>query len=278
MEIKNDDIFENTSKFNTGIKLYMFQTGSLKTKVKYIKMNQSEDPYEIPVPWYLIKHPQGDIVIDGGMSVEVAYDKEKHWGEVIKAYDPVMKPSEWCRDMVKTVNTRPEDVKYVIQTHLHLDHTGAIGHFPNATYITQKTEYDYAFNPDWFSAPAYIRADFDKPNIRWKFLQGRKTDFYDVYGDGVIKLIYTPGHSPGHQSILVNLPKTKNILLAGDAVYTEDHWYDKCLPGLVTSATDAASSVKKLKKVVKENDAKIVYGHDPIAWLNWKKAPMFYYD
>ena len=117
---KSEDFFEKTLKFNNGIKLYMFQTGSLKTKVKYIKMNQSEDPYEIPVPWYLIKHPQGDIVIDGGMSVEVAYDKEKHWGEVIKAYDPVMKPSEWCREMVKAVNTNPEDVKYVIQTHLQI--------------------------------------------------------------------------------------------------------------------------------------------------------------
>ena len=67
-------------------------------------------------------------------------------------------------------------------------------------------------------------------------------------------------------------------MLAGDAVYTEDHWHDKCLPGLVTSATDAVLSVKKLKKVVKDNDAKLVYGHDPIAWLDWKKAPMFYYD
>ena len=61
--------------------------------------------------------------------------------------------------MVKTVNTKPEDVKYVIQTHLHLDHSGAIDTFPNATHITQKLEYDYAFNPDWFSQPAYIRAD-----------------------------------------------------------------------------------------------------------------------
>ena len=189
MEINTDDIFEKTTKFNNGIKLYMFQTGSIKTKLKFIKMNHSEEPYEIPVPWFLIKHPEGDVIIDGGMPIEAALDKHKHWGDVIEAYDPVMKASEWCKEVVKTVNTNPEDVKNVIQTHLHLDHSGAIGHFPNATYITQRVEYDYAFNPDWFSAPAYVREDFDKPNIKWKFLQGRKTDFYDVYGDGVIKLI-----------------------------------------------------------------------------------------
>ena len=56
MENNKEDIFENTTKFNSGIKLYMFQTGSIKTKLKFIKMNHSEEPYEIPVPWFLIKH------------------------------------------------------------------------------------------------------------------------------------------------------------------------------------------------------------------------------
>ena len=65
MEINTDDIFEKTTKFNNGIKLYMFQTGSIKTKLKFIKMNHSEEPYEIPVPWFLIKHPEGDVIIDG---------------------------------------------------------------------------------------------------------------------------------------------------------------------------------------------------------------------
>ena len=278
MKEKDKDIFEQTTKFNTGIKLYMFQTGVIKTKLKFIKMNQGEEAYEIPVPWFLIKHPEGDVIIDGGMPIEAALDKHKHWGNVVEAYDPVMKASEWCKEVVKSVNTNPEDVKYVIQTHLHLDHSGAIGHFPNATHITQRVEYDYAFNPDWFSQPAYVRADFDKPNIRWKFLQGRKTDFYDVFGDGVIKIIFTPGHTPGHQSVLVNLPKTGHMLFTGDACYTGDHWCDKCLPGLVASASDAADSVKKLRKVAKDHNAKVVWGHDPVTWLDWKKAPMFYYD
>jgi glyoxylase-like metal-dependent hydrolase (beta-lactamase superfamily II) len=241
-------------------------------------MNQGEEPYEIPVPWFLIKHPQGDVIIDGGMPIEAALDKHKHWGSVADVYDPVMKVSEWCRDQVKTVNTNPEDVKNVIQTHLHLDHSGAIGHFPNATHITQRIEYDYAFNPDWFSQPAYVREDFDKPNIRWKFLQGKKTDYFDLYGDGVIKIIFTPGHTPGHQSVLLNLPKTGHMLLTGDACYTGDHWCDRCLPGLVSSASDAADSVAKLRKIAKETNAKVVWGHDPVTWLDWNKAPMFYYD
>jgi len=106
----------------------------------------------------------------------------------------------------------------------------------------------------------------------------KKTDYYDVYGDGVIKVIFTPGHTPGHQSVLVNLPKTGHMLLTGDACYTGDHWCDRCLPGLVASASDAADSVAKLRKIAKETNAKVVWGHDPVTWLEWNKAPMFYYD
>ena len=99
-----------------------------------------------------------------------------------------------------------------------------------------------------------------------------------MYGDGVITIIFTPGHSPGHQSILINLPKSGNILLTIDAAYTIDHWENKCLPGLVTSSTQAVDSVKKLRKIAKEKQALVVTGHDPNAWLTFKKAPMFYYD
>ena len=163
-------MFEETSKFNPNIKLYMFQTGTLKTKLKYIKMNQSNEDFEIPVPWFLIKHPEGDVVIDGGNAIEVAIDKHAHWGAVVDAYDPTMEKSENCVDQAKSVGTNVSDVRYLIQSHLHLDHSGGVGRFPNAVHVVQRLEYDYAFNPDWFAAPAYIRKDFDKPNIHWKFL------------------------------------------------------------------------------------------------------------
>ena len=126
--------------------------------------------------------------------------------------------------------------------------------------------------------PAYIRADFDKPGINWKFLRDKNDDFYDLYGDGSIIIIFTPGHAPGHQSFLVRLNNSGYILLTIDAAYTMDHWNDLTLPGLVCSAVDTVDSVKKLKKLAKEKNALIVTGHDPHAWEDFKKAPMFYYD
>lgn len=263
---------------SSNVKLYMFQTGTLKTKTKYIKMNQSNEDFEIPVPWFLIKHPKGDVVIDGGNAKEVSEDMHAHWGSVVSAYEPVMGRQENCIDQLKNIGVDPSTIKNVLVSHLHLDHSGGVGRFPNANYLVQKKEYEYAFNPDWFSKPAYIRKDFDKPDINWKFLDHKKDDFYDLYGDGSIIIIFTPGHAPGHQSFLINLPNTGYVLLTIDAAYTMDHWNNLTLPGLVCSAVDVVNSVKKLKKIAQEKNAIIVTGHDPHAWENFKKAPMFYYD
>ncbi len=266
------------SRKASDIQLYMFQSGTLRTKLKYIKMNQGEQNYEIPVPWFLIKHPLGNVIIDGGNALEAALDPRGYWGAAVDAYELVMDASENCVDQARRVGVRPEDVRYVLQSHLHLDHTGAIGRFPRATYVVQRIEHEYAYNPDWFSKNAYIRQDFDRPGIEWKFLGGEYTDHYDLFGDGAIRMIFTPGHSPGHQSFLVRLPNTGPVLLAIDAAYTIDHWEERALPGLVCSSVDAARSVRKLRKIAAETGAMVVTGHDPSLWATFQHAPKSFYD
>ncbi len=161
---------------SSGIELHMFQTGTLRTKVKYIKMESGRRALEIPVPWFLLKHPRGNVVIHGGNAVEAAIDKRGHWGAVVDAYDPVMQVSENVVDQLKLVGVGTGDVRFVVQSHLHLDHTGAVGRFPTATTIAQRAEYEYAHKPHWFSVAACIRADFDRPGIDWKFLGGGPAD------------------------------------------------------------------------------------------------------
>jgi N-acyl homoserine lactone hydrolase len=122
----------------------------------------------------------------------------------------------------------------------------------------------------------YIRKDFDKPALQWMFLEGLATDFYDLFGDGSIRLIFTPGHSVGHQSFLINLLKSPPMLLTADAAYTLDHWNEKALPGFLTSTVDAVRSVQKLQQVARQSGAHVVTGHGPEAWPTFKKAPDFY--
>lgn len=270
-------IIYKTNKMEREVRLYMFQTGALKCKENNIKMNASLDPYEIPVPWYLITHPKGNIVIDGGNAVECATDPVKHWGAITKVYWPVMDISEGCVETLTNMGVERESVRFVLQSHLHLDHTGAVGRFPNATHVVQRSEYAYAFTPDWFAAGGYIRKDFDKPNLKWQFLELDFNDMYDVYGDGVVRIIPTPGHSPGHCSFLITLPNSGSVLIAVDAAYTTEHWDEKVLPGFLASAVDSARSVKKLHEIAAKYDAMVVTGHDPIKWNTFRKGPEAFY-
>lgn len=261
----------------TDIRLYMLQSGTLKCKVHNIKMNQGlGTDYEIPVPFFLITHPKGHVIIDGGNAIEVATDPHGYWGAIADVYYPVLDKDKGCVDQLKALGIQPEDVRYVVQSHLHLDHTGAVGRFPNATHIVQRAEYEYAFTADWFAAAGYIRRDFDRPGLKWQFLNGTQDDFYDIYGDGVLRTVFTPGHAPGHQSFLVTLPKTGPMLLTIDAAYTLDHWNEKALPGFLASTVDTVRSVRKMHALVDKTGAQVVTGHDPDAWPSFTHAPGYY--
>lgn len=260
----------------TDIRLYMFQSGRIRQKEVNIKMGASQDEFYTPIPWYLITHPKGNVIIDGGIAVEAARDPKAHWGSVADTYWPELTEADGCVNKLTENGFKVEDVRYVLQSHLHLDHTGAAGNFPNATHIVQRLEYQYAYTADWFSAGGYIRKDFDKPGLKWHFLDGEATDGFDLYGDGVIKAIFTPGHSPGHQSFLITLPNSSPMLLTVDATYTMDHWNEKCLPGFMTSAIEVVRSVSKLRMIAAQTGATVVTGHDPDAWPSFKQAPSYY--
>lgn len=261
------------------IRLYMFQSGILKTFVQSIKLGQGMgEPYDIPVPWFVITHPKGNVVIDGGNAAECATDPEGHWGAITDVYDPVMTPEQAVVPALESAGFDPAEIRYVVQSHMHLDHTGALGSiesFPNAKVLVSRREYDYAQNPDWYAAGGYIKADYMKPDISWLFLT-ETDDGYDLFDDGTVRIWKTPGHSPGHQSIEVALPETGTMLLTIDAAYTTDHWEEKALPGFLSSAVDAVRSVKKLHRIADRADATVVTGHDPDAWPGFKQVPEYY--
>ena len=261
----------------TDIRLYMFDTGILKCKYHDIYLNQGGDSdLDIPVPFFLITHPKGNVVVDGGTPVECATDPMGHWGKVAEFFTPVLTPEQGCVAQVEKLGVAPESVRYVVLSHLHLDHVGAVGRFPNATHVVQRTEYEYAFTPDWFAVLAYVRKDFDDPSLKWLLLEDAWGDFYDLYGDGSIILIRSPGHTCGHQSILVRTSAGQHVLLAVDAADTLEHWEERALPGALHSTIDAVRSVKKLRAVQAKTDALVIAGHDGTQWESLRKAPEFY--
>jgi glyoxylase-like metal-dependent hydrolase (beta-lactamase superfamily II) len=125
------------------IRLYMFQCGTLNCHVENIKMNQGlGEEYEIPVPWFLVTHPRGNVVIDGGSAAECATDPVGHWGAISKVYYPRMTANQACVPALREAGFDPADVAFILQSHLHLDHTGAVAaldEFPNAEVVATRT-------------------------------------------------------------------------------------------------------------------------------------------
>jgi N-acyl homoserine lactone hydrolase len=254
------------------IRLDCFQGETLRTQVQALKMDQGlGEPCEIPVQFYLIVHPRGNVLFDGGMAIEVARDANAQWGAICDAYDPVMEESQHATSQLRAGGVDPASVRFVLQSPLHPNHSGAIGHSPNAEY-RPASELAYAYTPDWYVRVGYTRADFDR-DVPWVLLEGEHDDGYDIFGDGVLQTFFTPGRAPGHTALLIRLPKNGTVLLCADACYTRDHWEDRALPGLVGSARDAVASVDRLRRIARQQDTRVVFGHDAEEWAPINYAP-----
>jgi len=259
------------------VKLTVFSCGTLVSQKHLFTMGRGVGtPFTVPVPFFLIEHGRHKILYDTGNAAAVAVDKIAHWGAgVCAAYDPVMAPGDFVVEQLARMGVSADEITHVVLSHLHLDHAGGVGAFPNATYVVQRAEMHYAYVPDFYQKGAYIRADFDKPDLRWLLLDGDRDGRYDLLGDGSVTIIPTPGHTPGHQSLLVRLPESGPWLLTGDSAYTEEIINDDVLPGLVWSPSEAIRSVRVMR-TLRDQGVRIITGHDPEAFRALSLAPRAY--
>ncbi len=260
------------------IRLYLFDGGLCKLTLNMMKAGAGLDPFEIPVCWYVITHPKGNVVIDGGNPPIIAVDPRSHWGSFVDLITPVMTPEQACIPSLEHAGIDPASIRWVVQSHLHGDHTGAVAvidQLPNARVLATRAEYEYAHAPDWFAEAAYLRADYVKPGVPWVLIDERD-DGYDLFGDGVLRGWQTPGHSPGHMSFEVNLPSGATFLLACDAVPMKDHWDELALPGFALSMMEAARSTRRLKLIAGQTGATVVFGHDLEVWSTFRHPPEYY--
>ena len=214
----------------------------------------------MPVNMYIIDHPKGLVVFDTGNNVAISDGNCKsHWNSwICDNLQPSQTRAEVIDKLLEKVGYRVGDVKIVITSHSHLDHIGNIEMFPDAIHVIQKKELYQAWWPEKFQrGGAHVMADYDDAR---DFTYFELDGDYDLFGDGSMFVISTPGHTLGHQSVKVQLADTGTVLLTQDAVWVEEN-LEGYPAGLNYSILDYNKSVQRIKMLRDIENAQLWLGH-----------------
>lgn len=215
-------------------------------------------PLRITTTWSVLEHPDGVVVIDTGVDPGSAV--VGGGADAPASGEPLMAPGGAVTARLECLGLSPADVRYVVNTHLHLDHTGGNRELAGATFLTRAPELAYARAPD---VPALAR-EYDRDLIAEAELEYVAVDgAHDVFGDGCLTLVESPGHSAGHQSVLLRLAGTGCVLITGDAIWTRASLDDETLPGVVWSPPAYVASRRRLLELARRHDARLFFTHEP---------------
>ncbi|CAI8031294.1 N-acyl homoserine lactonase AttM [Geodia barretti] len=214
----------------------------------------------IPINMWIIDHPKGLVVYDTGNNVAISDGAcTSHW---IAGLCDFLQPSQARGDVIdkqlEKVGFTVDDVKIVITSHSHLDHIGNIEMFPDAIHVIQKKELYQAWWPEKFQrGGAHVVADYDDAR---DFTYFELNGDYDLFGDGSVVVISTPGHTLGHQSVKVRMAETGTVILAQDAVWVKEN-LEGHPAGLNYSILDYTNSVNRIKMIRDIENAQVWMGH-----------------
>jgi len=246
-------------------KIFILECGSLEFDLSYFtwKMNIGK-LYRFPVWCCYVEHTEGDILIDTGYNLQNAM-KYYSWE------NPIQTEEQKLENRLKLIGKRPEDVKYVILSHLHFDHCGNNYLFKNATFYVQKKELRHAYVPEPYEAIGYSRETFDVPGIHYETINGDKENFFEG-----ISLITSPGHSAGLQVPILESRELGKIFLDSDVINTTMNLEKKVISGIHWDSVKSYESMIKILELLKKTKGTLFFAHDAAFFEKMKKAPNYY--
>jgi N-acyl homoserine lactone hydrolase len=243
-------------------------------------------PIDISVSCYLIHHAQGYFLWDTGISDQVAALPNGWLPTNNAAVDILWTRSKTLMSQLKQINVKPEDIKYIGISHTHPDHIGNVELFPKTTVLIQRAEYEFFFGPAKPGA-ATLPAEAltippGDPTPRFSKEHPNKLvdEDLDVFGDGSVMIVSTPGHTPGHESLLVHMRKTGWILLSGDAVHLQTNWDNRRIPYFAAMPADqkfqTQLSMQRMADLMSFYHAQLWINHEVEQTKKQKHSPEFY--
>ena len=251
------------------MKLYILPCGwGIQKAPHYLAIRRGNEKsiFMMPIPAFLIEHPNGPVMIDAGMRYESL---------VTKSFWP-----DYIGHNLQGLGYSYSDIKHLVISHGHIDHVGFLERFRNAKIHIRQDEYEIMFR--------YLDEHEDEDIFEGyqfsDYVNCRGFDYnlippdsdYDLFGDGSIVTIDTMGHSAGHQSVIVNLPKTGRVVLTGDAAQlSEDLEKDDFLKNFNFSGDGCLRAQKKLQ-TLRDEGCLMILGHEPDLWWTYNITPGFY--
>lgn len=277
---------------NQGIKLYVLDNGRMRMDKNLMiagsnqatldNPNAPNEMFEFPIYTVFIDHPEAKILFDTACNPNSMGENGRWINQTQKAFPYTADESCYLPNRLEQINVDPSEVDYVVVSHLHLDHAGCLEYFTNATVIVHDDELNgtmqtYARNQ---KAGAYIWADIDawiKNDLTWKTIKPYEDNLEIVKGVKVLN--FGSGHAWGMIGLEVETQELGTLILASDAIYTAESMGDILKPpGILYDSIGWARSVEKIKRLAKEKNAQIWFGHDGNQFEGFRKSTDGYYE
>jgi N-acyl homoserine lactone hydrolase len=228
----------------------------------------------LPIPAFLVEHPgAGAILVDTGLHQDCATDVASSMGAIgTLLYQVRMADDQALRFQLPARGVQPKDVAIVVMTHLHIDHASAVSDFAGAMFIVDKDEWAAAAGGG--ALDGYHQRQFDT-GFEWRTVDhgAEYADSFsgfartvDLFGDGSVRVVSTPGHTAGHQSVILRTAN-REILIVGDAAFTQRALRGEATPMRIHDGHLYHRSLDEIRRYLRETpDALAIPGHDPSFW------------
>jgi N-acyl homoserine lactone hydrolase len=238
------------------LELTIFRTGGVRlrkaTFFPWLEAPEKDAMIDIPVWSALLRTPDGLIVFDTGLHPVHVARPDATYGPS-ETMEITMTAEDAIVTRLAALGVKPDDVAVVVNSHLHFDHAGNNRAFPNATFVVQAEQLAYAKGK-----PNFPAIYWDDPALRYLPTTGRARVAAGV------EVVPTPGHAPGHQSLVVDLPETGRVVLCGDAAFTRENLER----GDATAQDRAAASesLALIRSLVRDDLDRAFPSHDATAF------------
>lgn len=248
------------------LRLYTLDCGVIMLEPRAMNLFEDTDAYAttpgvMAVPCFLIRHPRGDFVWDTGLGDALAGKGVVNLGDGFSA-----KVELSLVEQLQAINLTPQGVDFVAFSHHHFDHTSNAGLFTQARYLINRKEMAWTRGSP-FGVDSKTLASVSESNTL--FIEHD----YDVFDDGSVRILRAPGHTPGHQVLMLKLANAGVVILSGDLYHTRKNFHRSRVAALNDSRAETLASFDRIEKLIEKFDARMVIQHDREDFLALPRLP-----